>query len=89
MVQEGRALVAVGDCTSCLHTVGHARWTTGEDSNLREQPVLLLEAVKELVEVGTPEMGDCLQTSEETAARQLLEVPLTDVLQREREIEVQ
>ena len=83
MVQEGRALEAVGDCTSCLHSIGHARWTTGEDSNLREKDVFLLEAVKELVEVWTAKVGHRPQTSEETAARQLLEMPLTDVLQKE------
>ena len=80
MVDEGRALETVSDGTSCFHTICHAWWTTGEDTNLRKQLILFLEAVKKLVEVGTAKVSYGTQTSEETAARQLLEVPLTDVL---------
>ena len=82
MVEEGRPLITVSDSTSCLHTICHARWSAGEDTNLREENVLFGKAVKELVEIRTAEVSDSPQTSKETATRQLLEVPFTDVLDR-------
>ena len=84
VVYEGRALEAVGDGASSLHAVRHARWTAGEHANVRQQEVLLLEAVEELVKVRTTKVGDGAQTSEETASRQFLEVPLTDVLREQK-----
>ena len=80
VVDERRSLETVGDCASCFHTICHARWTTGEDTNLWEQLVFFLETVKELVEVGTAKVSYSPQPGEETATRQLLEVPLTDIL---------
>ena len=80
MVDEGRALETVSDSTSCFYTICHAWWTTREDTNLRKKPIFFLEAVEELVEVRTAKVSYGTQTSEETAAGQLLEVPLADVL---------
>ena len=68
MVKEGRALIAVGHCTGSLHTVGHAWGSAGEDSNLGQQEVLLLEAVKELVEVRPTKVSDSTQSCEQTAS---------------------
>ena len=81
VVQEGWPLETVSGCTGILNSIGHSRWAAGEDTNLREQDVVLLEAVEELVEVWTAKVSHRAQTSEETAARELLEVPLTDVLE--------
>lgn len=67
MVQEGRTLKTVSDSTSSFHTIRHARWAAREDANLWEQHIFLLEAVKELVKVGTTKVGYSPQTSEETA----------------------
>ena len=69
MVEEGRALETVSDSTSSLYAICHARWPAGEDTNLREQLIFLLEVVKELVEVGAAKMCYGPQTSEETATR--------------------
>ena len=80
MMDEGRALKAVGGSTGSLHSVGHSRWSTREDTNLGEENILFLEVVKELVEVWTTEVGGTTKTSKQTLARQLLEVTLTDVL---------
>lgn len=74
---------AVSDGASRLHAVSHPRWTAGEHSNLRQLNILLLQTVEEQVEIRTSEMGDGAQPCEETAAGQLLEVPLTDVLKKE------
>ena len=81
MVDEGRSIVAVGGCTRFLHSLGHSRRTTGEDSNLWKMVVLFLKVVKEPDEVGSSEMGHSLQSSEEGAIGDLLEVTLTDVLE--------
>ena len=86
MVDESWSLEAVGGCTGIFYTVGHTRWTTREYTNLRKEDVLFLEAVEELVEVRTAKVSHRAQTSEETATRQLLEVPLADVLQKEMKI---
>ena len=83
-MEEGRALEAVGDCTSSLHSVGHAWRSAGEHTNLRQKAVLFLETVKELVEIWSPKVSDGPQSSEETATRQLLEVTLTDVLRKQK-----
>ena len=85
-MEEGRALEAVGGSTGSLHAVGHARGTTGEDTDLGQQDVLLLKVVKELVEVWTTKVGDGSEASEQTLARQPLEVTLTDVLKNEQKI---
>ena len=85
MVEEGRPLKAVGGSASSLHTIGHARGTTGEHTNLGKQDVLFLKVVEELVEVWTPEVGDGSQSSEQTLARQLLEVALADVLEEKKD----
>lgn len=81
VVEEGRSLEAVGDSTGSLHTIGHARRPTGEHSNLGKKDVLLLQVVKELVEVWTTKMSDSSKSSEQTLATQPLKVTLTDVLQ--------
>ena len=81
VVEEGRSLEAVGGSAGSLHTVGHAWGTAGEHANLGKQDVFLLEVVKELVEVWTPKVGDGTQSSEQTLARQPLEVALADVLE--------
>ncbi len=78
---EGRSLEPVGSSTGSVHSVGHSGGTAGEHSNAGQEDVLFLEVVKELVEVRTPEMSDGSQSSEQTLARQLLEVTLTNVLQ--------
>ena len=80
MVEEGGAFKAVGGGTGSLNPIGHSRWSTREDTNLGEKDVLLLEVVKELVEVGTTEVGGATKTGEQTLARELLEIALTDVL---------
>ena len=82
MMVEGGPFKAVGSSASSLHTVGHAWGTTGEHTNLGKKDVLLLEVVKELVEVWTAEVGDGTQSSEQTLARQPLEVALADVLEK-------
>ena len=80
MVKEGRALEAVGGSASIFHTVGHPRWAAGEDTNLWQLDILFLQVVEEGLEVRATKVGDGTQASEQTAARQLLEVPLADVL---------
>ena len=80
MVNKGGAFEAVGNGTGSLHTIGHARWATREDTNLGKKDVFFLQVVKELVEVWTSEVGDGTQSSEQALARQPLEVTLTDVL---------
>lgn len=82
MVEESRSLEAVGGSTGLLNTIGHSRWTAGEHADLRQKDVVFLQAVKELVEVWSTKVGDSTQAGEETAARNLLEVPLTDVLEK-------
>ena len=84
MVEEGRALEAVGDCTSSLHAIGHPWRSAGEHTNLWQQNIVFLETVKELVEIWSPKVSDGPQSSEETATRQLLEVTLTDVLRKQK-----
>ena len=79
-MKEGWSLKAVGGSTGSLHSIGHSRWSTREDANLGKKNVLFLEVVKELVEVGTTKVGGTTKTSEQTLARQLLEVTLADVL---------
>ena len=80
VMKEGWSLKAVGGSTGSLHSIGHSRWSTREDTNLGKSDVLFLEVVEELVEVGTTKVGDSSKTSEQTLARQLLEIALTDVL---------
>ncbi len=82
---EGRSLKPIGGSTGSVHSVGHPWGAAGENSNTGQEDVLFLEVVKELVEVRTPEMSDGSQTSEQTLARQLLEVTLTDVLEGRNE----
>ena len=85
MVDESWTFKAVGGSTGSLHSIGHSRWSTREDTNLGKKDVLFLEVVKELVEVGTTKVGGATKTSEQTLSGQLLEVTLTDVLNnRER-----
>ena len=48
--------------------------------------MLCNQQLEELFEVRSTEVGDGLQTSEETSVRDLLEIPLTDVLQEKRRI---
>ena len=85
MVEEGRTLKAVGGSAGSLHTIGHPRWTAGEHTDLGKKDVLLLEVVKELVEVWTTKVGDGTQSSEQALARQPLEVTLTNVLQEQKQ----
>ena len=80
MVDKGGALEAIGGSAGVLHTIGHAWWATGEHTNLWQVVVLFLQVVEEAIEVRAPEVGHRAQASEQTAARQLLEVPLTNVL---------
>ena len=49
-------------------------------TDLRQQEVLLLEAVEESVEVWPSKVSHRAQSSEQTLARDLLEMTLTDVL---------
>ncbi len=77
---ECRSLEPVGGSTGSVHTVCHPWGAAGEHSNAGKENVLFLEIVKELVVVGTTEMSDGSQSSEQTLARQLLEVTLADVL---------
>ena len=86
-MDEGWALKAVGGSTGSLHSIGHSRWSTREDTNLGQENVLFLEVVEELVEVRTTKVGGTTKTCEQTLARQLLEVTLTDVLQIEMNAE--
>ena len=71
---------AVGGSTGSLNSIGHSRWSTREDTNLGEKDVLLLEVVKELVEVWTTKVGGTTKTSEQTLARELVKVVLRDIL---------
>ncbi len=82
-MEEGRALETVGSSTGILDPVGHARRSAGEHTNLGQKDVFLLEVVKEGVHVGTAEVGHRAKASEQAAAGELLEVPLTDVLRTE------
>ena len=81
-MKEGRSFKAVGGSAGSLHSIGHSRWSTREDTNLGKQDVLFLEVVKEGVEVRTTKVGDGTETSEQTLARQLLEIAFTDVLRK-------
>ena len=80
VVDKSWPFKAVGSSTGCLHSIGHSRWSTREDTNLGEKDVLFLEIVKELVEVWTTKVGGTTETGEQTLARKLLEMTLTDVL---------
>ena len=80
VVDEGWTLKAVGGGTSSLHAIGHSRWSTREDTNLGKENVLLLEVVKELVEVRTTKVGGTTKTSEQVFTRKFLEAILTDIL---------
>ncbi len=82
-MKEGRALETVGNSTAIFDPVGHARRSAGEHANLGQKDVFLLEVVKEGLEVGTTEVGGGAKASEQAAAGDLLEVPLTDVLHSE------
>ena len=82
VVEESWALKSVGSSTSGLHSIGHPRWATGEHSNLWQKNIVLLETVKELVEVWPAKVSNSSQPGEQTATRQLLEVALTDVLEK-------
>ena len=81
-MKEGWSLKAVGGSTGSLHSVGHSRRTTREDTNLAKMDVVFLEDVKELVEVGTTKVSDGTKTSEQTLAGQLLEIALANVLRK-------
>jgi hypothetical protein len=81
VVKEGRAFKPINSSAGGFHTIGHSRWATGEHTNLRQQDVLLLKVVKELVEVWAAKVSDGAETSEQTLAGQPLEVTFTDVLQ--------
>src|SRR6218665_2211174 len=50
--------------------------------------MLCYQQLEELFEVRSTEVGDGLQTSEETSVRDLLEIPLTDVLEEKIRLEV-
>ena len=80
MMKEGWTLEAIGGSTGSLHSIGHSRWSTREDTDLGKEDVLFLEVIKEGVEVGTTKVGDGTKTGEQTLARQLLEIALTDIL---------
>ena len=85
VMKEGRSFKAVGGSAGSLHSIGHSRWSTREDTNLGKEDVLFLEIVKERIEVGTTKVSDSTKTSEQTLARQLLEITLTDVLEQGKE----
>ena len=88
VVDEGGTFKPVSGSTGRFHAIGHSRRAAGEDSDLRQHDVLLLKVVEEAVEVWTPEVSYCLETSEQTASRELLEVPLTNVLKKRSKTEV-
>ena len=71
----------VNSCASSIYAIGHAWGTTGEHTNLGKKDVLFLEVVKELVKVWTTKVSDGTQSSEQTLARNLLEMTFADVLQ--------
>ena len=79
-MKEGRSFKAVGGSAGSLHSIGHSRWSTREDTDLGKEDVLFLEVVKEGIEVRTTEVGDGTKTGEQALARQLLEIALADVL---------
>ena len=83
MMDECWTFETVCSGTGGLHSIGHSRWSTREDTNLGEKDVLFLEVVKELVEVWTTKVGGTTETGEQTLAGELLKVALTDVLKRE------
>ena len=85
MVDESWTFEAVGGGTGCLNSIGHSRWSTREDTNLREKDIFFLEVVKELVEVWTTKVRGTTKTSEQTLARDLLEVTFTDVLRKKKD----
>ena len=87
-MDESRTLESVGSSTGGFHSVGHAGRTTGEGTDLGEKDVLLLQAVKEGVEVRTTKVGDCPETGEERSSRDSLEVTLSDVQHGGTEIEL-
>ena len=80
MVVESWPLEAVGGSAGLFHTGGHSGWTAGEHANLGQQEMLFLEVVEEGLEVWSAEVGDGAQAREQTAAREPLEVALTNVL---------
>ena len=47
VMKEGWTLEAVGGSTGSLHSIGHSRWSTREDTDLGKEDVLFLEVVKE------------------------------------------
>ena len=84
-MKEGWSLVAVGGSAGILHFVGHTGWSAGKHTDLGQIFILLLQVVKEGVEVGTTKVSYRAQASEQAATGKLLEVPLTDVLWNERQ----
>lgn len=76
---ESRTFISVSSRTGSLNILSHSRWTTGEYTNLRQQVVLFLEVVEESVEVWSAKVSHRAQSCEQTLARDLLEVTLTNV----------
>lgn len=69
VMKEGRSFKAVGGSAGSLHTIGHSRWSTREDTDLGKEDVLFLEVVEEGIEVRTTKVGDGTKTSEQALAR--------------------
>ena len=69
VVDEGWTLKAVGGSAGSLHTIGHSRWSTREDTDLGKEDVLFLEVIEEGSEVRTTKVGDGTKTSEQALAR--------------------
>lgn len=88
VVDEGGTFIPVGGGAGRFHAVRHSGRAAREDTDLGQHNVLLLKVVKEAVEVWTPEVSYCLETSEQAASRKLLEMPLTNVLKEKNKIEV-
>ena len=79
-MDKGWTLETIGGSAGVFHAIGHAGWAAGEDTDLWQAVILFLQVVEEGLEVRTTKVGHRAQAGEQTAAGQLLEVPLTDVL---------
>ena len=80
MVDERWPFKAVCCRAGLVHSGGHSRWSAGEHPDLWQDDMFLLEVVKECLEVRAAKVCDGAKASEQATARELLEMPLTNIL---------
>ena len=82
MDEVGNLSLPVNSLAALFHRLGHGLGTAGEDADLADVAVLLLDKLEEGGHVGSAEMVDGFEAGEHAAAAQALEVVLADVEHR-------